>query len=388
MTANSPSTKSATDVANKPVRLILIDDDAVDRVAVKRALAQTSGKYEIEEFDSGEAGLARIQSGPADCVLLDYSLPGADGFEILARLQQADIDVPVIMLTGIGDEELVIESLRRGAYDYLSKTKLESDTLASKIRVARRLHEASQRARAAEAELRSSVDQLRRAVAARDSVLAVVSHDLRGPLNNIELAMGLLQENVTPQQRALAISSVHRAIARADRLISDLLDVARLSGGAIELNMESVDPAHVVETAVADVQPSVQQQGLQLRVEIADDIGPILADRNRVIQVLDNLLRNAIKYGARGGEVTVQACRRGDSVEFAVRDQGPGLDAEAQAHVFDWFWRARDRKSASGSGLGLAIAQGLVRSHGGEIGVESKPGQGARFFFSIPLVRP
>jgi signal transduction histidine kinase len=377
----------ATATVPDPVRLILVDDDAVDRASVTRALAQASGRFEIEEFHSGEAALARIRSGPADCILLDYSLPGADGFEILAQLQADEIDVPVIMLTGIGDEELVIESLRRGAYDYLSKTKLDADTLASKIHVVRRLHEASQRTRAAEAELRQSVDQLRRAVAARDSVLAVVSHDLRGPLNNIELAMGLLEENVSPQQRALAIASVHRAIARADRLISDLLDVARLSGGAIDLVLEPVNPANVVETAVADVQPAVQQQGITIHVEISKDVRPILADRNRVIQILDNLLRNAIKYGPRGGEVLVQALRRDDAVEFSVRDRGPGLDAETQAHVFDWFWQAKGRKTASGSGLGLAIAQGLVHNLGGEIGVESTPGQGARFYFTVPLVK-
>jgi two-component system sensor histidine kinase/response regulator len=355
------------------VTLILIDDDAVDRAAVTRALAQTAGNYVIEEFDSGERGLARAQSGAADCVLLDYSLPGADGFEILARLQATAIEVPVIMLTGIGDEELVIESLRRGAYDYLSKAKLEPEILASKIRNARRQHAADQRARAA--------------VAARDNVLAIVSHDLRGPLNNIELAMGLLVENISPQQRDLAIASVHRAITRADKLISDLLDVARASSNALDLHREAVDPAGVVDTALSDVQPAVLQQGVKVRVEIAKDVRPIEADRNRVIQVLDNLLRNAIKYGPRGGEVSVQVRRHGNAVEFSVRDQGPGVDADTQAHMFDWFWRSKDRKTASGSGLGLAIAQALVHNHGGEIGVESTPGHGARFFFTIPLAR-
>lgn len=376
--------------ATEPVRVILIDDDAAERAAIVRALAQTDGDFQIEQFDSGEAGLARVQAGPADCVLLDYSLPDGKGFEVLERLLQADDGVPVIMLTGVGDTELAIESLRRGAYDYLAKTKLDAETLASKIRIARRLHQADQRARQAEAELRDSVEQLQRAVAARDNVLAIVSHDLRGPLNNIELAMGLLQENVSAQQRALAISSVHRAIVRADRLISDLLDVARLSGGVIELAAESVDPAAVVATAVSDVQPAARQQEVELRIEIGQDIGRIRADRNRVIQVLDNLLRNAIKYGSRGGEVFVQARRRDNTVEFSVRDHGPGLDPEACQRVFDWFWRSKEerRKSTGGSGLGLAIAQGLVHSHGGEIGVESSPGQGARFYFTIPLIDP
>lgn len=377
---------TATPAASGPLRLILIDDDAVDRVAVKRVLGQTAGDYQIEEFDSGEAGIERILSAPADCVLLDYSLPGVDGFVVLERLAQANADVPVIMLTGIGDEELVIESLRRGAHDYLSKAKLDADTLASKIRVVRRLHEASQRTRAAEAELRDSVDQLQRAVAARDSVLAVVSHDLRGPLNNIELAVGLLQEKVSDQQRALAISSIHRAISRADRLISDLLDVARLSGGAVKLVKSPVDPASVVEAAVSDVRPALEQHKLALHIDVERGLGTILADRTRLIQILDNLLRNAIKYGARGGEIQIDLHARTDAVEFSVRDQGPGLDAEAQAYVFDRFWRAKDgRRASAGSGLGLAIAKGLVDSHGGEIGVESVPGHGARFYFTIPL---
>jgi signal transduction histidine kinase len=369
----------------EPVRLILIDDDTVDRTAVARALTRAGGAYTIEEFDSGEAGFERVVTGAADCVLLDYSLPGASGFEILDRLRAAQVDVPVIMLTGIGDEELVIESVRRGAHDYLSKAKLEPELLASKIRTALALHAASRRTRAVEAELRESVDQLQRAVAARDSVLAVVSHDLRGPLNNIELAMGLLEEQVPAQQRALAVASIHRAIARADRLISDLLDVARLSGGVIELVRSPVSPVSVVETAIADVQPAIEQHGLTLEVERHGELAPILADRHRVIQVLDNLLRNAIKYGPRGGTIRVEIRRRGAQIEFAVRDQGPGLDADAQAHVFDRFWRARERNSASGSGLGLAIAQGLVHSHDGTIGVESVPGRGARFYFTIPL---
>jgi signal transduction histidine kinase len=369
-------------------RLFLISTDEHQRAAIRRALDELSERVELEELPSAEDAIARLGEATAVCVLLDHSPPELDGLEALARLGHASVDVPVIMLTSLADGELLSESLRRGADDFLLKDPLDAAPLAAKLAVAQRLHAARERARAAEAELHDTIESLRRAVAARDSVLAVVSHDLRGPLNNIELAMGLLEEKVPEQQRLLALASVHRAIARADRLISDLLDVARLSGGAIELVTEPVDPAAVVENALADVRPALQQHGQTTLVEIADDLGPILADRNRVIQILDNLLRNAIKYGPRGGQVTVSVRRRDGAVEFSVRDQGPGLDAATQAHVFDRFWRAREHNVSAGSGLGLAIAKGLVDSHGGEIGVESTPGSGARFYFTIPTVGP
>jgi len=365
-----------------PIRLILIDDDADDRGKLRQALTQAPGvSVQIEEFDSGEAGLARLRSAPADCVVLSSSLPDIDGFEVLERLAAAGLDLPIIMLTGPGDQPRAMQALAGGASDYLPKAKLDdAELLASKLRLLQRLHQASARALTAEAELA-------RAIAGRDSVLAVVSHDLRGPLNNIELAMGLLSEQVPEQQRALAIASVHRAITRADRLIRDLLDVARLSGGALELDKDPISPAKIVETAIADVRPALEQHRLTIQVDVAADLGPILADRNRVVQILDNLLRNAIKYGARGGEIGVELRARPNAVEFSVRDQGPGLDHDAQTLVFDRFWRAKDRASSS-SGLGLAIAKALVVGHDGEIGVESVPGQGARFYFTIPLAAP
>ena len=360
------------------VRFALVAADPQFRDALQRAVADHPGRVELAPVDPRGPDLER-RLAEVDCVVVDAATPDLD--QLLPRLRPPVADVPVLLLVDVDAPGLDVD-------ERLTKAELEPERLAAAMGVAIRIHSTNCRLRSVEAELRESVERLRRTVASRDRVLAVVSHDLRGPLNNIELAAGLLEEDVPRAQRELAIASIRRAVARADRLIGDLLDVARLSAGAVALDCAPVEPELLVHTAAADVQPAIEQHQQQLVIQLGPDLVPIVADRDRVIQVLDNLLRNAIKYGPHGGTVLIEALRRGERVEFAVTDQGPGLDDDAQAHVFDRFWRARERDSPTGSGLGLAIAQGLVLSHGGDIAVTSRPGCGARFHFTLPIRGP
>ncbi|NVB37064.1 hybrid sensor histidine kinase/response regulator [Pseudenhygromyxa sp. WMMC2535] len=373
--------------------LVVIDDDELDRHALRRALTQTGRDFAIEECDSGEAGLERIRSMRAqgrrvDCLLLDFSLPGQNGLEVLSRLREQDIDVPTVMLTGFGDEELAVESMRRGADDYLPKAKLDPLILASKIDAARRIFDARQRTIAAETELRDLVEQLRRAVAARDSVLAVVSHDLRRPLNNIQLALGLIEQDATPRQRDLAVGSVRRAVDRANQLIGDLLEISRLDG-EIELDRQPLDPLALAQAVVTDLEPVLARSDASLRIEHGDALDKIFADHHRVRQVLDNLLDNAISHSPKDGTIVLSLRNVSGAVEFSVRDQGPGIEPVVREHVFDRFWRGEGRpKGAGGVGLGLAIAKGFTEAHGGEIGVECPEDGGSRFWFRIPAPAP
>ncbi len=355
------------------IRVFLADDDELDRLAVRRLIAAPN--LELREFSSGEEVIAALERGSCDCLLLDYRMPGTDGLEVLDRISPERI--PTIMLTGAGDEEVAVSSMRRGALDYLVKDKVDRELLLTKIRAVRLLHAARERERAVIAELE-------REISARESVLAVVSHDLRGPLNNIGLALSLLERG-DAQQREVALTSVRRAVRRAERLIGDLLDVARLSGGRLALAREAVGVAEVLDIAHGDVLPAAQARGVELHVNIEDQARAKLdADRDRVVQVLDNLLRNAIKYGPPGGHVFVRARAGADMIEFSVADEGPGLSPDQREHVFERFWQAKDNRTPGGSGLGLAIAKGFVEAHGGTIGVEPAATRGARFWFTIP----
>ncbi|MCA9686749.1 MAG: response regulator, partial [Myxococcales bacterium] len=155
-------------------KVFLVDDDEVDRLVVERLLHGVDG-VALSVFGSGEDALTEIASAGCDCLLLDYRMPELDGLEVLDRIRAADLNVPTIMLTGAGDEEIAVSSIHRGALDYISKHKVDREILLTKIETARRVHEAQERARAAEHDLRETVARLRREIHARESMLGVVS---------------------------------------------------------------------------------------------------------------------------------------------------------------------------------------------------------------------
>jgi PAS domain S-box-containing protein len=225
---------------------------------------------------------------------------------------------------------------------------------------------------------------LRQAVRARDEVVAVVSHDLRNPLGTIAAAAGLMLElELPPEKRREHLRMVVRASERMNRLIGDLLDVARIESGALAVQMEVVQIQPLLDEAVDLLESLAQESGLGLHCHVDPRVRTVLADRDRMLQVLSNLVGNAVKF-SQGGSVgiTVTPGAQGDVV-FGVRDTGPGISPEAAEHVFDRFWR-QNQTDRQGAGLGLAIVRGIVLAHGGDVWVESRVGEGATFFFSVP----
>jgi signal transduction histidine kinase len=226
------------------------------------------------------------------------------------------------------------------------------------------------------------------AVRAREEVLAIVSHDLRNPLNAITLATQLLEMSPAiggedrEQLETIAISA-----KRMKRLIEDLLDVTRLEGG----KQLPIDPARVeVDSLMTEAQELFKAQAadssITLQCIAGDGVPPVYADRHRIMQVLSNLIGNAMKFTPAGGLVTCTAEAQGDTVLFSVGDTGPGIPAEHLDDIFNPYWQAK-RTARMGAGLGLPIAKGIVESHGGRIWVESEPGVGTKFSFTLPVYR-
>ncbi len=228
---------------------------------------------------------------------------------------------------------------------------------------------------------------------ARDEVLGIVAHDLRSPLNSISLWLQVVERQIQKQGAELqtrskeALGAMSNACRRMSRLIQDLLDVTRLEAGQLSLNPNPQTPASLVREAVDFAQAQAEAAGLQVHLEVADPLPPVLADRDRLLQVFSNLLGNALKFTPPGGDIWVGAGLEGEQVRFQVRDTGPGLPPEALAHIFDRFWQA-SRTDNRGVGLGLSIVKGIVEAHGGQLRVESEPGQGSTFSFTIPRVKP
>jgi PAS domain S-box-containing protein len=224
------------------------------------------------------------------------------------------------------------------------------------------------------------------AVRAREEVLAIVSHDLRNPLNSIlGNASLLLQMSLDEEQRVRQLQVIRRSAERMNRLIQDLLDVARLHAGQkLILEAQPLDLAPVATEACESFQPQVQQKSQRLECRVANDLPAVRADRDRLLQVLSNLIGNAVKFTPEGGRIVVEATPVDGEMRLTVADSGPGIPPENLERVFDPYWQARTT-ARLGAGLGLPIAKGVVESHGGRIWVESRPGEGATFTFTLPL---
>ena len=231
------------------------------------------------------------------------------------------------------------------------------------------------------------VSEAELALRSRDDILAIVSHDLRNPLSVIAMSMNVLEAPLPEERRAAQVGIVRRAVAGMSRLISDLMDATQVARGNLRVDPAAVAAAAIVRDAQAQFSPllAAKSQDFRCACEVGDAL--VLADRERVMQVLANLIGNAHKFTPEGGRIDLEATATREGVRFTVRDTGPGLAADDLPHVFDRFWQAR-KVRRGGVGLGLPITKGIVDAHGGRIWAESVPGLGAAFHFTLPRVAP
>jgi PAS domain S-box-containing protein len=232
-------------------------------------------------------------------------------------------------------------------------------------------------------------EEAQRAARAREQVLAVVSHDLRTPLGTVLMSLELLSKALkTNDARRLeeGLERTGRAAQQMKRLIEDLLDAVSIQTGHLSIRAAATPATTLLAEAAAAFEATAVAAGIQLRVEVEAGTPDVSCDRARVLQVLSNLIGNALKVTPASGVVTLRAGARGREVLFVVSDTGPGIAPAELPHLFDRFWRGPEA-GYQGTGLGLAIAKGIVEAHGGRIGVESTLGEGATFSFTLPLAR-
>ena len=222
------------------------------------------------------------------------------------------------------------------------------------------------------------------ALAARDEVLAFVSHDLRNPLHTILMAAELLELPVSEERKAVQVQVIRRAATGMSRLIEDLLAVSEVEAGRLTLETEPLLLDGLFEEVCSQFDNAARQKRLQLQWRVASDVPTVRADRHRLARVLANLVGNAIKFTPDGGLVLFQAARDGGQAVVSVQDTGVGIPADELPRVFQRFWHA-GRAQRGGAGLGLAIAKGVVEAHGGRIWVESVVGAGTTFHFTLPV---
>jgi signal transduction histidine kinase len=223
----------------------------------------------------------------------------------------------------------------------------------------------------------------RAAITARENLMAVVSHDLRTPVSTIMLATAVLEKMVEPEP-ARHLSVILRSARRLDRLIGALRDATMIDAGTFTVRPRVQSVRALLDEMLENLRPLCESREVALEVQVDDDVGAIRCDRDRMLQVFGNLIGNACDFVPAHGKVDVRVKREGNCARFSVRDTGPGVAAENLAHLFERFWKGPERGSR-GTGLGLFIVKNIVSAQGGRIWVESEPGKGTTFHFTVPL---
>jgi signal transduction histidine kinase len=235
-----------------------------------------------------------------------------------------------------------------------------------------------------EIKLRSAVRAAQDAVRSREEVLAVVAHDLRTPLNFIKMGAQLVTEAPDAKENTHLLERVQGAADLMSLLIDDLLEVAKIEAGGISIHPKPLSAQTLVDDAIQMSGPLALRHQTRLIAECEPDLPPVLADYERILRVLSNLIVNAVKFGGANTEVRVTTGRGDGTVRFSVIDSGPGISAENLERIFDRFWQA-DSADRRGAGLGLAIVKAIVTAHGGTIAVTSAIGAGSNFYFDLPV---
>ena len=395
---------------NKPLHILVIDDDAVDRMAIRRLLAKTSLSAMVVESNTAASAKSLLSEECFDCVFLDFRLPDTDGLAFIKQLRYEGENLPIIVLTGQGDEHTAVELMKAGATDYLAKSRLSPESLSSLIRHAMNAYRAEQRVRAAQAQLRQTnillkkqnqelADQRRQieqqnlqlleANQHKSEFLATMSHELRTPLNSIMGFSQVLKSQTKGSLNDYQLKMANCIYSNGENLlnlVNDILDMSTLEANRLELIPYDFDLEVLIKETLAELSLLAEKKGLHLFATINLDEKIVYNDRQRLKQILINLLANGIKFTHQGYvSIEVNALAK-NSIELIVRDTGVGIPNEQLHKIFEPFRQCDQsvQRKYSGTGLGLAITHSLVSMMEGLIIVSSQVGQGTHFRIQIP----
>ncbi|MGH8580332.1 MAG: ATP-binding protein [Gammaproteobacteria bacterium] len=387
-------------MTEEPLRILIVEDDPVYRELLRTLLDPIGehGGYDFVEAETGEAGLAQYRSERPSCILLDYRLPDFDGLEFLAALGSEDdrLSVPVIMLTGEGSEMLVAKAMKAGAADYMPKSALSAMSLRRSISNA--VEKSKLRAAIAQQHrvLAQTNLELQRKNAEIQQFYHLLSHEMKTPLTSAREFVSIVLDGLAGPLSEAQREYLSYARESCDQMtlgLNDLLDSTRLETGKLHIALQPGCVSTLVARVVVSMAPQAQGKRIQLEQSIAPDLPQVLMDEKRITQVLTDLLSNALKFTPEGGDVGVRVGsdpERPRCVLVSVSDTGRGIEPAQLDHVFDRLYQIRrgDATIEGGLGLGLYICREVVRLHGGEIWVDSTPGKGSTFSFTIPKCVP
>jgi two-component system sensor histidine kinase/response regulator len=394
--------------------IVVIEDSKTQAEKLRAELA--SAGHDVAVAHDGESGLALCRSFPAppDAIISDILMPGIDGYEVCRRAKSDPVlgQVPVLVLTALADPAAVLRAVAAGADNYCTKpydpavllerlasalarrNRRDTDTAvelggdwfelgASRSRLAdvlvASLHDASERY----VELERSRERLAINNSQREEMVRVMAHEMRSPLQSMLLISELCVQKPHDLQLLRSMPGrVTRMVQRLLRLIEDLSDVSSIDLGTLRIAPTRLDLVALVRDTAERLQATITSH--RIEISAPAELG-LDADVHRIEQVVTNLLTNAVKYSPGADRVTLQVSRQDARARVEVRDYGIGIAKDDVPRLFDRYFRTdKGKDRADGLGLGLYICRALIEAHGGAIGVESRPGQGSTFWFTLP----
>ncbi len=396
------------------LRILIVDDDEIDRMSVRRALLKSGVSVEIDEAETCAEAMTLLHKNLYDCTFLDYGLPDQNGLALIEFACELEVQHPLVVLTGQGDERIAVELMKAGATDYLPKSQIAPATLAQILRNAIRIDRAERESIETSKQLQLTnalllqqnrdLEQQREQIEIqnlqREDFISHLTHDLRTPLVAANIMFKLFeQEAFCPLS-----SSMHEALEAMDRsnqnllqLVNTILEVNRYESGHKALTFTKCNMWELIHSAIEELQPLAKYKSISLDA-VSDFPDPasltVLGDCQEIRRAIANLIGNALKF-TDTGVVEVKlgfepTSREDDTalngwISLDVRDTGLGMSLEEQRDIFERFRTGKHRQA--GSGLGLHLVARIVTTHSGTISVTSNPGEGSLFKIRLPAHR-
>ena len=372
---------------NQKIRVLLIEDNPSDARLLKETLSDIMQKesvhtlFEIQCASRHSEGMEYLNQADFDVVLLDLSLPDSQGLDTFTKTHRLFPDIPIIILSGLDDDQVALQAVRTGAQDYLYKGEVTGSLLLRAIRYA------IERKRIV-AELKAANKKLQELDHLKSDFLSTVSHELRTPIaimrEGVSLCLDGVAGEITETQQEL-LSDTQQNIDRLTRLVTDLLDISKIEADKIKLRRSYVDMQLVTRKVYEYYLAQANERKIQLDVQVPDQPISLYADEDKIFQIYQNLVSNALRYTEPGGKVDIILSENSDEVICTVSDTGIGIAKENLNKLFSKFeqFGRLEGPGYKGTGLGLAIAKGLVEKHGGRIWVDSELGKGTSFYFAL-----
>jgi signal transduction histidine kinase len=382
------------------LRVLIVDDDVALLQALPQAIALRMPGVQVDTSDSALGALQMAQEYQYDAIVSDIKMPGMDGIVLIEQLHILCPDTPTLLITGHGERDLAIQALRVGAYDFIQKP-IDRDYFITSLQHAIQTRQMRQKIVEQQQTLEAYTHQLEQTVAerthelveanaAKDVFMSMVSHELKTPLTTLKGISQMLYRRVKrgDQVELKNLALLEGSVRRMELLVDDLLNTSLLETDMFSLHRQPYNLVTLCQELLTEYRESV---GPTLHVEMLASVLTIDMDRDRISQVILNLLSNARKYAPKDSHITVKVERQHAQACISVTDHGVGIPPEKLAHIFERFYRVPEIDaqigSSSGVGLGLYIAQKIIERHNGCITAASVPGQGSTFTICLPLLQ-